>query len=121
MHRKSDAYSDKFHVTFGRYSHAIVSRIPDSFATSCLGSTEQINLMEARREHETFIRVLRNLNVDVIELPADELFPDSPFVEDTAIVVNGLALICKPGHPSRAKEVRSVHLSLLSVTCSKVE
>ena len=93
-------------TSLGRYSHAIVCRIPASFATSSLGSSEPINLYEARREHETYIRILRNLGVDVIELPADESLPDSPFVEDTAVVVNGIALICKPGHPSRTKEVR---------------
>ncbi|CAG2101091.1 unnamed protein product [Medioppia subpectinata] len=104
---------------FGRYSHAIVSRIPDSFVKS-LGTSDTINVEEAKREHEEYCKVLRALGLDVIELAADEAFPDSPFVEDTAVVINGMclvlcphitcqpigvALMCKPGHPSRAKEI----------------
>ena len=76
---------------FGRYSHAIVSRIPNSFAKS-LGASDGINLEEAKREHEDYCKALRSLGLDVIELPADEAFPDSPFVEDTAVVINGMSL-----------------------------
>ena len=46
------------------------------------------------------------MGLDVIELPPDELLPDCVFVEDTAVVVNGQALITRPGHPNRQKEVR---------------
>lgn len=95
--------------TFGRYSHAIVSRVPSSFVTA-IGSSDCVNLQEARREHSEYTKILRSLGLDVIELPADENFPDSPFVEDTVVVCNGNALICKPGHPARAKEV-SIFLS----------
>ena len=74
--------------SFGRYSHAIVSRIPNSFAKS-LGTSDAINLEEAKREHEDYCKALRSLGLDVIELAADEVFPESPFVEDTAVVING--------------------------------
>lgn len=91
-------------TNYGRYSHAIVCRVPDSF-TRALGTGDSVNLEEARKEHEQYRRVLRSLGLDVIELPPDENFPDCPFVEDTAIVCNGIALICRPGHPSRVREV----------------
>lgn len=77
---------------FGRYSHAIVSRIPNSFAKS-VGASDGINLEEAKREHEEYCKALRSLGLDVIELPADEAFPDSPFVEDTAVVINGMSIV----------------------------
>lgn len=95
-------------ISFGRYTHAIVCRIPNSFKSS-LGSANSIDVNEARREHEEYTRVLRTLGLDVIELPPDENFPDCPFVEDTAIVCNGIALMCRPGHPSRLKEVSRIH------------
>lgn len=88
---------------FGRYSHAIVTRVPNSFVNA-IGASEYVNIAEARAEHAEYTRLLRNLGVDVIELPADENFPDSVYVEDTAVVCAGNALICKPGHPARAKE-----------------
>jgi len=93
--------------SFGKYTHAVVCRVPDSFIQSG-GQCDRINIDEARREHENYVRVLRSLGVDVIELPADENYPDCPFVEDTAIVANGIALLCRPGHPSRLREVCSL-------------
>lgn len=50
-------------------------------------------------------RLLRDLGLDVIELPPDESLPECAFVEDTAVVCNGIALICRPGDPNRLKEV----------------
>lgn len=90
--------------SYGKYTHAVVCRVPNSL-TQALGAADKINLEEARREHENYVRILRSLGLDVIELPADESLPDSPFVEDTAVVANGVALICRPGHPSRKREV----------------
>lgn len=49
--------------------------------------------------------MLRDLGLDVLELPPDENFPECVFVEDTAVVCNGIALICRPGDPNRQKEV----------------
>lgn len=50
-------------------------------------------------------RLLRDLGLDVLELPPDENQPECAFVEDTAVVCNGIALICRPGDPHREKEV----------------
>ena len=49
--------------------------------------------------------------MDVIELPPDESHPDCVFVEDTAIICNGAALLTKPFHPNRRSEVRYAILS----------
>lgn len=48
---------------------------------------------------------LREIGLDVIELPPDEVHPHCMFVEDVAVVCNGIALLTRPGHPSREKEV----------------
>lgn len=52
-----------------------------------------------------FYSLLRELGLDVVELPPDESLPECAFVEDTAVVCNGIALITRPGAPNRAKEV----------------
>lgn len=44
--------------------------------------------------------------MDVIELPPDENIPECTYVEDTAVVCNGIALITRPGAPHRLKEVK---------------
>jgi len=49
--------------------------------------------------------LFRKLGLDVIELQADESLPEGVFVEDTAVICDGIALICKPGSRGRLKEV----------------
>lgn len=83
-----------------RYTHAVVCRIPASLRTR-----GDIDLEDAKKQHENFVRLLRELGLDVIELPPDETLPDCVFVEDTAVVCNGTALITRPGAAHRAKEV----------------
>ena len=51
------------------------------------------------------MNLFRKLGLDVIELPADESLPEGVFVEDTAVICDGIALICRPGLPGRLKEV----------------
>jgi dimethylargininase len=48
--------------------------------------------------------LLASLDVDVKVLPADHALADSCFVEDTAVVVGNIALITRPGAPSRQPE-----------------
>ncbi|XP_044760269.1 N(G),N(G)-dimethylarginine dimethylaminohydrolase 1 [Coccinella septempunctata] len=91
-----------------KYTHAVVSRIPNSLATA----TNNIDLLEAKKQHETYVRVLRELGLDVIELPPDEQLPMCVFVEDTAIVCNGTALISRPGDPERVKEIETIRVVL---------
>jgi dimethylargininase len=83
-----------------KYTHAVVCRIPLSFRTR-----GEIELEEAKRQHEAYVRLLRELGLDVLELPPDESLPECVFVEDTAVVCNGIALITRPGAPTRTKEV----------------
>lgn len=81
-----------------QYTHAVVSRVSSNFC-------EKERIEEAKLQHEAFVRLLRELGLDVIELPPDETTPLAVFVEDTAVVVNGTALITRPGDSSRQKEV----------------
>ena len=46
----------------------------------------------------TFFQVLEEeLGLHVVSLPADDLLPDCVFVEDVAVVADGVALITIPG------------------------
>lgn len=86
-----------------KYTHAVVCRLPHSFK-----SQGDVNLEEAKRQHENYVRLLRNIGLDVIELPPDEALPEGVYVEDTAVVCNGIALITRPGNPARIKEVSAL-------------
>ena len=83
-----------------RYTHAVVCRIPVSLRTR-----GEIELEEAKKQHEAYVKLLRELGLDVLELPPDEALPECAFVEDTAVVCNGAALITRPGAAHRLKEV----------------
>lgn len=89
-----------------KVTHAVVCRVPQSWAAD--GDPEGES---SRRQHESYVRLLRELGLDVIELPPDEALPCCPLTEDTAVVCNGSALITRPG-PARAKEVETVRAVL---------
>ncbi|XP_060520374.1 N(G),N(G)-dimethylarginine dimethylaminohydrolase 1 [Cylas formicarius] len=90
-----------------RYTHAVVSRIPSSLATR-----GEIDLDEAKKQHENYVRLLRELGLDVIELPPDETLPECVFVEDCAVICNGAALITRPGAQHRVKEAETIRVVL---------
>ena len=88
------------------FNYAIICRIPESFATRAIGAQgKNINLDRARAEYDTVREVLKNCDVNLIELQEDENYPDCCFVEDTAVVIGGVALITRPGDKSRLGEV----------------
>ena len=60
----------------------------------------------AARQHDAYIAALTQCGVDVTILEADEEFPDSCFVEDTAVITKKCAVITNPGAPSRNGEAR---------------
>ena len=56
-------------------------------------------------EQRAYVQALEAAGVAVEVLPALEAFPDSVFVEDTALVFPEGAILLRPGAPSRAGEV----------------
>jgi dimethylargininase len=62
----------------------------------------------ASRQHQAYIEALRERGCEVVELPVLDDYPDSVFVEDTALVFDELAVLTRPGAASRRGEVDSV-------------
>ena len=94
---------------FGAFTHAVVRGVPASLAGEALRMDpvgDPVDTEEARREHEVYVRVLREtLGLRVVQLPADEALPDCVFVEDAAVVCGDTALLTRPGAHSRRNEV----------------
>jgi dimethylargininase len=67
-----------------------------------------IDVERAAGQHEAYRRALASLGCDVISLAAEHDFPDAVFVEDVAIVLDELAIVTRPGAPSRRAEVASM-------------
>lgn len=95
----------------------IVRQVPSSFASALCAElpAEPIDVERARAQHADYVSGLRWLGVDdIVELPADDAMPDCCFVEDTAVVAHGIALIARPGAPSRRAETAAVRAALAS-------
>ncbi len=69
---------------------------------------EPIDVALAARQHNAYERCLAELGCRVVSLPAEPELPDSVFVEDTAIVVDELAVVTRPGAESRRGETPAV-------------
>jgi dimethylargininase len=67
-----------------------------------------IDYERALRQHRNYQHLLRSLGLDVIELPADDSCPDCCFLEDTALVLDELAIATRPGSDARRAEVAGV-------------
>ncbi len=62
----------------------------------------------ALAQHRAGCDALRDAGLEVVVLPADPRHPDGCFVEDTAVVLDEVAVITRPGDPSRRGEVEAV-------------
>jgi dimethylargininase len=67
-----------------------------------------IDANRAAQQHQQYQAVLSSLGCDVIVMPAAAELADSVFIEDTAIVLDELAVMCLPGAASRRPEVGDV-------------
>jgi dimethylargininase len=71
-----------------------------------------IDLERAREQHAGYRAALRAAGVEVHVLPALDHLPDAAFLEDTAVVVDEIAVLGAPGVASRATEVEAIAATL---------
>ena len=71
-----------------------------------------IDLELARAQHHSYVETLTSLGCQVEVLPPLPENPDAVFVEDTAVVLDELAVITRPGAESRRGEVDSTARAL---------
>jgi dimethylargininase len=72
------------------------------------------NYKKALIQHENYIQALESCGLEVVVLPPDEEYPDSTFVEDTALLTPQCAIITNPGAPSRRGETAAIKEALTS-------
>ena len=97
------------------YSKAVVRGISNNFADGALKleePNEPIDTEKAKQQWRNYVMALENLGLEIIEIESDNDFPDCVFIEDTAVVCDGLALITRPGHYSRRKETMAVRKTI---------
>jgi dimethylargininase len=89
---------------------ALVRGVPASFAAALSATPPDppIDVARARAQHAAYVEALGWLGYRVEILPAEETYPDCCFIEDTAVLGPGGALVTRPGAPSRRGEVDAV-------------
>ena len=104
-----------------RFSRAIVRPPAASFARGLTSvALGEPDLALAVEQHRRYCATLEQCGLEVMRLPADVDFPDSTFVEDTAVIIGDLAVLTCPGAPSRSGEVARI-APLLRATRARSE
>jgi dimethylargininase len=75
---------------------------------------QAISAERAVSQHASYEQALRDAGFEVVRLPELDDHPDAVFVEDTALLLDGHAVILRPGAVSRAGEVESTAAGLSS-------
>ncbi len=99
-----------------RFTHAI-TRKPAASITDGLRAvdTGSPSLVLMAQHHADYIAALQSTGATVVELDALDAYPDSVFVEDTALCLPEGAVIMRPGAPTRLGEAAEMapHLRAL--------
>lgn len=106
------------------FTHAITRRPAPSITAGLRAvDTGAPDLALMQSHHADYIAALRSTGATVIELPALDSYPDSVFVEDTALCLPQGAVILRPGAPSRLGEAAEMapHLRALYGTLRRIE
>lgn len=93
-------------IFFPCYNFALVRNLANSFKDSLKLNQPllPIDLDLAKQQHEKYIQLLETLVPSVIRLKADQNHPDCNFIEDTAIIVDNIAVISIMGAVARRDE-----------------
>jgi len=73
---------------------------------------DPIDFPLALRQHAAYCAVLRDCGADVTTLHVNPGFPDAVFVEDTAVVLDEVAILARSGATSRRGEVDGIEPTL---------
>jgi dimethylargininase len=96
-----------------KFARAIVRGVPETISvgitTAELGEPDA---EKAREQHRSYVAALEDCGLEVIMLEADERYPDSVFVEDTAVVTDRCAIVTDPGVEERKGKIHEVEKML---------
>jgi len=107
-----------------QFQRAIVGTLPCSFVTQSLRSKEPskpVDLENAKQQHSIYVSELKKLIPIVVQIPPDERFPDSVYVEDPVVVHEGTALIAQMKPDTRAEEFSALRPVLEEMNLRIVE
>lgn len=71
-----------------------------------------IDVATARTQHHAYEQLLASLGCEVRRVAAAPALPDAVFIEDTAVVLDEIAVLTRPGAESRRAETQAVEAAL---------
>ena len=96
-----------------QFTRAIVRVPAHTFAAGLTSAGKGApDLGRALDQHARYVQALRDCGLEVTSLEPDDAYPDSTFVEDTAVMTERGAIVMRPGAPSRQGEVTSMRVCL---------
>ena len=104
-------YSRNKNITSGgfmSFKHAIVRKPSENFADGLTTMQGEPDFRIALTQHQAYCQALIRCGLDLTALEADSRFPDSTFVEDTAVLTERCAVLTNPGAPSRQGEEQAM-------------
>lgn len=107
-----------------RFTHAITRKPAASIINGLRAvDTGTPSLALMGQHHADYIAALRSTGATVVELDTLEAFPDSVFVEDTALCLPEGAVVMRPGAPTRLGEAVEMapHLAALYGDMRRIE
>ena len=99
-----------------RFSHAITRRPAVSILHGLRAVDIGVPSLDLMLQHHAdYVAALRSTGASVVQLPPLDGFPDSVFVEDTALCLPQGAVVMRPGAPTRLGEATEMapHLTAL--------
>jgi dimethylargininase len=92
--------------------HKAIVRVPCENITGALTSQDlgEPEYRKALQQHAAYVDALRQCGLEVITLAPDIRYPDSTFVEDTALLTSRGAIITRPGASSRRGETEEMEV-----------
>ena len=103
------------HVLYKRWGDRILLIAITREVNAAIGSCELTFLPRVKidtgvvlQQHQQYQTVLSSLGCEVVTVSTEPGLADSVFIEDTAIVLDEIAVLCRPGAESRRPEVAGV-------------
>lgn len=98
--------------SFQTFSNAIARTPPQSMSKGITTQKSPVDINEAHSQHQRYLATLKDLGIAVHLLDPIESLPDCHFVEDTAVMHQGVAVLTKPGAQERQAEVEHLRKAL---------
>jgi dimethylargininase len=92
------------------FTRAVSRRLPECQLTHL--ARTPIDVAKAVEQHAAYERALSDAGFQIVRLPELADDPDAVFVEDTALILDGHAIVTRPGAASRLDETESTAAGL---------